>query len=390
MPQSIYTLAKGKSKAEAEKLWKQAVKISKEKFNKNKSDFTDKEYAYTMGVYKKSLGISESIINEQIETEGEKLIKKFGLGKLDAVYASRVLGFPIPILLIIYDSHRTRLPLSRTYIMDRMNTSLFFGRKELTYLPFFDLKDYNGTKKMIYLINDLAGSYLQDGRYKENIEKIEKPDKVIWDSYDTLKEFVTMADLMKSQGMSDFTKKTRKKRNSVLRTENQLAKLVDLDINKKENYITFKWITDATTPLYPDDYKFKNTKPKQDFKLVNDPSKTYTLEIRILDFFSWLDVFEGQEITEKEIKEIFNVSNVQVFSDDPSYHWQGINWWMSQLNGSIYPTNIKPKRWNAPNLHGEDNAFLSKHLGGLINGIKFWYNPMASMLNKKLKEFKLL
>lgn len=388
MPQSIYTLAKGKSKAEAEKLWKQAIKVTKNKFGKNKSDFGDREYSYAMGVYKKSLGINESI-QGQTETEGEKLIKRFGLSKLDAVYASRVLGMPYPVLHIVYDSHRQRLPLSRTYIFHRFNLDLFWGdRSKLTYTPFFDLKDYNGTSKMVYIVNDLAGSYLQNDKMKEKIEKIEKPDSVIF-------EFVTMADLMDKGNISDFSMDYRKDRNTIMGGENTTAKLLDVFLDEKDDSVTFLFQTQATKYKDIPDKKLKRPpadrykKSKQrvqplNLSLIPNPEKRYEIQIKVLEFFSFLDAQKENVdiITPKLIKEIMEVSNIQLFSSSPSFQLQGMNYWLTQIDGAISPENRKPQRWNKQ--HGED-YFLDKHLYGLIRQMKFFYNPMSSMLNRKLK-----
>jgi hypothetical protein len=320
-----------------------------------------------------------------MSTTGELLIQKLNLSKIKHIYARRSIGLSIPILHIVFDSFRQNFPLSKGYILSKFNNDFYMINHHMLWTPFFDLTKYNGhLNSILFLINDLAGSYLaKTNLYKESITIIEKPDSIIIESM-LMQEYLQLADLMKSQGMSNFTRKFRKQRTKVLGTENKLSKLVDVDIDKPDNSITFKWLTDATTPIYPDDYQYKEVDPESK-ELINDPSKVYELNIKILQFFDWLDVFEGQTVTEKELKEIFKVSNVQVWSSDPSFHWQGMNYWSSQLDASIYPTDIKPKRWDKPELHGEDNAFIGKHLTGLINGIAFWLSPMASMLNKILK-----
>ena len=318
-------------------------------------------------------------------TTGEQLVNLLNLSKLKNVYARRSIGLAVPILHIVFDSFRVNLPLSKTYILSKFNTDFYWSNHLMVWTPFFQLRDYNGhTKNIMVLINDLAGSCLKnDNLYKESIQLIDKPDSIILPP-NSLNEYLQLADLMKNQGMSDFTKKFRKIRTKVMGTENRVSKLVDCEINKDQNYVTFKWITDATTG-YPKDYKYKEVDPNN-LGLIDDPSKVYEMDIKILQFFDWLDVFEGQEITEKELKEIFKVSNIQIWSSDPSFQYQGMNWWSSQLDASIYPTDIKPKRWNLPDRHGDDNAFIGKHLTGLINGIAFWLSPMASTLNKKLKD----
>ena len=108
-----------------------------------------------------------------------------------------------------------------------------------------------------------------------------------------------------------------------------------------------------------------------------------------MEFWDWLDVFEGDKITRFNMKEILEVSSVQVFSNSPSFHWQGGNFNLSQLDGSIYPTEISNPVWGPR--HGDPSGyFLDKHLWGLLKQMGFWLNPMASMLTSKLQKRGLI
>jgi len=124
------------------------------------------------------------------------------------------------------------------------------------------------------------------------------------------------------------------------------------------------------------------------FNLTKNRSKTYEIQIKVLDFLDWLDVFSEQKVTESDMKEILDTADIQVFSTSPSFHYQGFNYWLSQLDGSIYPTTIKPQRWDK--IHGDGDAFVDKHLYGLMRQIKFFRNQMASMITKKLKDRGLI
>ena len=337
-------------------------------------------------------------------THGQILKKNLGLDNFKYIKVARAVLSSYKILFVWYDSRRKDTPLTTSRIrsfpwttMIFSGTDIFHGTdKGTVFAPPIDIEDYNGELRGSLIITvDLVGNNLINPKVftKQFKDSLNIKSYIIGLNYltENLNENITISDLMNSQGMSDFTRKTRSKRNKAQGTENRLAKLVDIDINKEKNYVTFYWLTDATTNIYPKDYKFKDVEPTANFKLVSDPSKTYTLQIKILNFFEWLDIYPDKiEITEKDIKDIFDVSYIQVFSDDPSFHWQGANFWISQLDGSIYPTNIEPHFWNSPKLHGDGNAFVSKHLGGLINNIKFWYNPMASMLTSRLKKRKLI
>jgi hypothetical protein len=79
---SIKALAKkaGKSEAEAEKLWGDAKKAAKGKklrdgttVGSSESAWGDKEWAYVTGIFKKMLGIKESVENYRVYVDGDKV-----------------------------------------------------------------------------------------------------------------------------------------------------------------------------------------------------------------------------------------------------------------------------------------------------------------------------
>jgi len=194
-------------------------------------------------------------------------------------------------------------------------------------------------------------------------------------------EGLRLSDLMKSAGASDFTKKTRASRVSTMGPEVKNAKLVYSEINEEEDWVLFQFTTPATKG-YPKDHKYKATDPNRDFKIVSLPSKTYTMEIKILKFFEWLKTTPN-EITNKDIEDVLKVADVQVFSDDISQQYQGMNYNLSLFDGSTHPTSIPPTFWDK---YHKSDQFLSKHLTGLINSIAFYIPQMRQMLIKDLKE----
>jgi hypothetical protein len=232
------------------------------------------------------------------------------------------------------------------------------------------------TKKIIYI--QLPNIKLYEGKLQE------------W----------TLETLKAKDSISDFTMQFRKERNKIMGTENTTAKLVDCFLNELDDSITYVWTTPATE--YTSDKakqvlgstrydKMKNAPRKRvqplNLKLLNNSEDTYEIQLKILNFFSWLDTYPNKtEITSKDMKDILSVSDVQVFSSSPSFQYQAYNWNNSQVGTAIYPTNIAPKVWDKYN----DNAFLDKHLYGIIRNIDFWLNPMASMITKRLKEKGLL
>lgn len=207
-------------------------------------------------------------------------------------------------------------------------------------------------------------------RYKQRYEKA-------WITIQKLSEGISLSDLTKHAGISDFTKPFMQDRKKLKGAGNVSSEFIDCIVNKQENYVRFEF---RSAPTYPNE-KHKKTVPGSNFALTKTP--IYIQEIKILKFFDWLSVFEGEEITTKEIKEIFDVSEIQVFCNCPMFHWQSPNYYLStEFDGSIYPTSIAAPVWGP--LHNDGDGLVCKHLDLVLNSIKFWYSPMASKLQGKL------
>jgi len=323
---------------------------------------------------------------------GEILKSRLGLSHLKYVYISRVIGTAYRTSIIFYDSRRPNVPITTHRALKGDHTAglfLYPFQKEPTYLPLIPLDDYAGPlHPAMFFVVDLSGEY---GKSRNKVDlKRESTEKKLRPHYfGSFKEFVTFNDLNSPSVISAVTQRSRTERNRELSPENMLAKLVDINIDTVEDHVTFVFKTPATTPVYPDDYDYRKT-DVNNFELENNPGKTYELYLRVLNFLEWLKGTkpDAEKITAQDVKDVLKVNNVQVFSTSPSFHWQGFNFWMSQLDGSIYPTDIRPTRWD--NIHGDGQAFLDKHLYGLIRGISFHTNYMASTLNKKLKDRGLI
>ena len=197
-----------------------------------------------------------------------------------------------------------------------------------------------------------------------------------------LDEELRLSDFKKHAGLSDFTKKWKNIRLKKKGAANISARLVRMKVNKKKDYVTFIFYS---APTYTLTGKVTNPGKSMQFKTTEKPF--YTQEIRILDFWKWARTTPGYEAAKKlstgDLKEIFKVANIQVWCDDPSFHWQGMNWVVSQFDASTHPTDIPPEQWRR--FH-KDDSFVCKHLSMLLASIDFWLSPMSSMLNKYLKE----
>lgn len=88
------------------------------------------------------------------------------------------------------------------------------------------------------------------------------------------------------------------------------------------------------------------------------------------------------QLTAQDIKDLVEACDVKIWCDDPSTTWQGHNYYLTQIDGSLYPNNIKPKRWNK--YHHDDN-FMGKHTAALLQTLPNFYAKMAKQLNALFK-----
>jgi hypothetical protein len=184
-------------------------------------------------------------------------------------------------------------------------------------------------------------------------------------------ESLKISDLKAHAGISDFTKYWKNERQRLKGTANKSAKLLEVEINKEEDWVEFRFSSEPT-------YKFDTqvTVP-EDMHFQSD--NLYTEQIRFLQFF---ELFDTEEYSIKNIKDALKTCDVKVWCDCPSFHWQGDNFVISQFDASIHPTDIVPKHWNK--YHNDDN-FVCKHLSMILSQIEFFIPIMASMVFKRLK-----
>ena len=317
-------------------------------------------------------------------TTGQELKRQLGFPDWQEVSFTRLLGFYVPVILILYDSRRPRIPIT-SFDLKRI-TSLSIMRfpfdKQISNTPVISLNIFNGVLNIytIFCI-DVAGRF-GDKDYQAKKEEVES-------NLPKMNEWLTFANLNSPDAMSALTTDYRKLRNKLVKPENFTAKLTDCKYEKEHDWVTFDFVTTATIPQYPQDYEFSKTDPNKKFELIKNPEKQYTVSIRILDFMKWLkdtrpDRLANEPITWKEIKDVLDVAYIQVHCTCPANWWQGLTYNRTQLDGAIYPCDIKPKVWNAKHLHNEE-GFLCKHAYGIIRSIAFFENQMTSKLNKTLK-----
>jgi hypothetical protein len=338
---------------------------------------------------------------------GPLLRTQLGLDGYEYVLVSRAVVSSQKILFVYYDSYRKNMPITLWRLRKFpwvahifSGTNLYHGtNKKTTYTPPQDIDDYNGNLKGILVVAvNLAGDRFIDKKdFSKKFEargadpgiNLTKTPHLSLSG--KLNEFVTLYDLRDKGNISQTTSYFRKRRNKIMGLENTTAKLIDCFINEADRSVTFAFLTTVTEDdeLYGPDFEYKETDPKKGYPLTVNRSKTYEVQIKVLEFFDWMETHPNiDEITRKEVKEILQVSNIQVSSTSPSFNWQGFAYWLTQIDAAIYPQSIKPKQWDK--IHGDGEAFIDKHVYGLLRSIDFFLNPMSSMLSKKLKARGLL
>jgi len=195
-----------------------------------------------------------------------------------------------------------------------------------------------------------------------------------------LEENLRLSDLKKHAGTSTLTDKFRLDRQRIKGSGARSVKIKSMKVNRKQDFIQFTFLSVPT---------YKSMSIAIAFPDVDTTKKvrSYTEEIRILDFFKLAETKPGyieKEMTVKEIKEILNVADIKLSCNCPAFQLQGSNYILTTFDAAIYPELREPKRWNQ--YHKDDN-FICKHLGILISsGLNIYINNMTGMVNKFLKK----
>lgn len=322
-------------------------------------------------------------------TTGQELKRHLGFPEWQQVSFTRLLGFYTPVILILYDSRRPRVPVVTFDLKKAKYINILRAPfdKQIPMTPVLSLDMFNGALSLYTIICvDVSGRF-GETEFEPKKESVEIQSK----KFD---EWLTFKNLNSPDAISGLTKSYRDLRNKLVKPENFTAKLTDCQYNKDEDNVTFTFTTTATIPQYPKNHEFDKTNPDKDFELIPNPDKQYEVRIRILKFMEWLkgtrpDRLNGTPISWDEIKDVLDVAYIQVQCSCPADWWQGLAYNRTQLDGTIIPCNIKPKYWNAKHLHNEE-GFLCKHAYGIIRSIAFFENQMTSKLNKTLKNEEMI
>ena len=148
-------------------------------------------------------------------------------------------------------------------------------------------------------------------------------DRVQFSEKIHLLEWVTIPALMDQSSTSDFTKTRRRIRTDLYNEENVTAKLVSGSYNRIEDSITLNFVTPCTAKAHGPNYHPKKTDPARGFVKLENPSGYYNMKLKILNAFDWLRQIKEHDgwLTEEDVRTLLESAYVQVFCNDPSFHW---------------------------------------------------------------------
>lgn len=331
------------------------------------------------------------------KTTGQQLIQTLGLENIDNnngdIYIARVLITSSNIINIIYfDSRRFKLSKQKALSLNAIYNPVVGGKEiakgnypRTPLGPLLSLDLFNGViANRIFVLVDLAYSHLlRPNVFTRLPESNQKEININSISYFIPKlSEITLFDLRDKGNISDINLKFRKERNKLIGTERTTAKLLEAFLNEANNSVTFVFQTEAT-PKYSKDYKYKRVSPLN-LDIIPNTTKKYEIQVKVLDFFSWLKTQpEGQPITVKDLKDLLSIADVQIFNTAPFFQYGSINYNLSQIDASAYPTDIAPKVWDQ-RLGGD--FFVDKHIYGILRAINTFLDEMTKELNKKLKQ----
>lgn len=118
-------------------------------------------------------------------------------------------------------------------------------------------------------------------------------------------------------------------------------------------------------------------------KMRGQKAEFYTIKIRIENFYQ----NKGKAIANMNNADLLRTlqqSEAKIFCNCPSFQFQGFNFRLSQLNASIFPTDIPDSKWGT---HHDSNGLVCKHIGALLEDFNaHWMPKMTQLLKRKLIE----
>lgn len=331
-------------------------------------------------------------------TTGMQLKAKLNLSNFPNIRIRRIVsGGSLRVFQIVFDSRNPNRPLT-TYLLNNNilmprltngNADEFFGT------PWADLEVFNGMlEPAIFFVSDVAGFYGMPKRYSESAYRF---------SNSKLEE-LTIPELRDVDALtSNTTQKYKDIRKQFQGLANKNTKFLGLEYIKETGSIRFLFLTESTET----DGKKRvshsvGSEKKSQFsleqdKLVDNPSKTYDMYVQLENVvpnntytdISWLEVYKGEVVSQKMIKDLLEVADVKLHDNTPAFQYQGFRYRLTAMDSAIFPETRPDTLWRSK--HGS-KGLLDKHFSQLLDKGAFdmFLNNMTSAFSNKLKQLGLM
>lgn len=242
--------------------------------------------------------------------------------------------------------------------------------------PIYDLNDVKGVKDDIIqtmelsseqkkVLNDFVkkveGLYKDKGKIEEKLSYNDIIDRVFYTGNDNwhLKKFY---DLRKEYNGKDVKN----------------VKLIATDISD-EGYCDILFAVEATKD---------GTKKKElvgaNGKMIDNPTNEYQVTIRINDFWDLIEEFGLEtkgDFTKADVVALVQLSqDIKLSSNDASFWWQGLSYWLTLDDASLMPCYIAPKFWDK----FRPNVKVSKIIEAVLRQFGFFTQQIAMSIKRAL------
>lgn len=164
------------------------------------------------------------------------------------------------------------------------------------------------------------------------------------------------------------------------------TRLIAITYNANTDIMIFKFKSTATTNKYPDTHNYADVNPVSapPFTMENNPTATYDVWLGFYPFRGTLEdlIFSETDLTESNVREAFKICKIKLWSNSPSFHYQGFNYNLSKIDGALFPTNQMPTKWDK--IHGD--SLLDKHTLQVVTTLPFYVSQMAQAVIQKIKK----
>ena len=156
------------------------------------------------------------------------------------------------------------------------------------------------------------------------------------------------------------------------------VKLIATDISD-EGYCDILFAVEATKD---------GTKKKElvgaNGKMIDNPTNEYQVTIRINDFWDLIEEFGLEtkgDFTKADVVALVQLSqDIKLSSNDASFWWQGLSYWLTLDDASLMPCYIAPKFWDK----FRPNVKVSKIIEAVLRQFGFFTQQIAMSIKRAL------